>query len=194
MPKNTLIIVIVILILAGGAFWYFKGQQMGPQSNVITSIKDSLSKSVSLECNYTDEQGRTSKSSIKNGEIRSDYTGKTTQESGSIIVTGKKMYMWTPDKQGFMLDIPQVTETPAAGNGATGQGLSQKDNLMSDLEKYKQDCKAAVVSESLFTPPADVKFTDYSQMMQQVPTGYMMPKTQDNQVPQDTNQDNAPQY
>lgn len=148
--------------------------QQAQQGNVFTSIKDALSKSVTLECNYTDDQGRVSKTFIKNGAIRSDYIGKTEDESGSVIVSGKKMYMWTPKKEGFTFEIPDVTPepnvSPAAGTGTSGQGLSQKEDLMSNLEKYKQDCKPGVVSDSLFTPPTDVKFTDYSQMMQQVPS------------------------
>jgi len=164
MPKNNLIIAIVVIAVIGaGALWYFQGQKMSPQGNVVTSIKDALSKSVSLECNYTDQEGRASKTFIKNGAVRSDYTGKTDQETGSIIVVNKKLYMWTADKKGFMMEVPDVTGTP---NEPSNQGLSQRDNMMSDLEKYKNDCKAAVVSDSLFTPPSDVDFQDFSKMMQ----------------------------
>ena len=39
---------------------------------------------------------------------------------------------------------------------------------MAQMEKYKDSCKPAVVSDSLFVPPIDIKFQDYSQMMKSV--------------------------
>ena len=161
MLKNLLIAAVVLAILGGGA-WYFFGKK-STQTNVVTSIKDSLSKSVSLECDYTDEQGRKTKSYIKNGAIRSDFTSEDVQESGSVILNDKKLYVWTNKKQGFVSEIPEAATTTE--EAVKDQGLSQRDGLMADLEKYKQQCKPAVVSDSLFTPPADVEFTDYSQLM-----------------------------
>jgi hypothetical protein len=167
MPKNTVIIlvVVVVLALAGGGFYFLQMQKSNPAAggNAVTSIKDALSQSVSLECTYTDEQGRTAKTYLKNGAIRSDYTGKSMEESGSMIVKDKKMYTWNNQKQGFMMEIPDVTGTPEQ------TGEMGKQDPVAELEKYKQSCKPAVVSDSLFTPPADVTFTDYSQMMQQAP-------------------------
>lgn len=168
MQKKVIIAIIALALIGGGAFFFLQNKPGSSQSTVVTSIKDALSKSVSLECTYTDGQGRESKSYIKNGAVRSDYKGKTAEETGSAIVTSKKMYMWTDNKEGFMMDIPEVTR--AEGEQSTPKALSQKDDVMADLEKYKESCKAAVVSDSLFTPPSDVKFTDYSQMMKQMPS------------------------
>ena len=120
--------------------------------------------------------GRESKSYIKNGAIRTDYKGKTTEETGSAIITANKMYMWNENNEGFMMDIPQIT--PTEGTTTTPEGISQRDDVMADLEKYKESCKASVVSDSLFTPPADVTFQDYSQMMQQMQQGSGMTEEQ----------------
>lgn len=183
MPKNIVIVLIVIVIIGAGAFWYLRGQKMSPQGNVVTSIKDALSKSVSLECNYTDQEGRVSKTYIKNGAVRANYTGKTAQDTGSVIMANKKLYMWTADKKGFMMEIPDVTGTP--NEPKSGGNLSQRDNLMSDLEKYKNDCKPAIVSDSLFTPPSDIDFQDFSKMMQQVPpAGGAVPGVNQEQIKQ----------
>lgn len=170
MPKNVLIIVIVavILVIGGGAFWYVQSQQSESKQSVATSIKDALSQSVSLECSYTDGEGRESKTYIKNGAVRSDYIGQTPEETGSVIVQGNMMYVWNAQKQGFKMEIPEVTGTQQQTDPVAA-GVTQKEDLLAELEKYKDACKPAVVSDSLFTPPSDVVFTDYSQMMQDLP-------------------------
>jgi len=133
----------------------------------VASIKDALSKSASLECSYTDAEQRTARTYIKNGAVRTDYAGNNPSQSGSVIVRDKKMYMWTPDKKGFMIEIPDVTDTPTQ----TGEKKkTQEEQFLDELEKNKQYCKTAVVSDSLFTPPAEVNFQDYTQMMQAAPT------------------------
>lgn len=172
MQKNVIIAIVVILAVGVGAFLFFGKQQPGTmQQNAVTSIKDALSKSVSLTCTYTDEQGRESTTVIKNGAIRSDYTGQNPEESGSVIVKDDMMYVWDAKKQGFKMSIPKVTITPGA-NESSQQGITQEENFMANLEKYKNSCKPAVISDSQFTPPADVIFTDYSEMMQQFQNGY----------------------
>ena len=49
------------------------------------------------------------------------------------------------------------------------------EDVVGALEKFKEHCKPAAVSDSLFIPPTDVKFTDYSSMMKQniqaIPSG-----------------------
>jgi uncharacterized protein YxeA len=162
MNKKIIIIVVLILLLGGGVFVLSQNKNGASSGNIVSTVKDAVSKTASMQCDYTDEQGRVSKTYIKNGAVRSDYTGKTAQDSGSVIVTGKKMYMWTADKKGFSYDIPEVTVTP--GQNQAPESGNKKDEFMSGLDKYKDSCKAAIVSDSLFTPPSDVTFTDYSEM------------------------------
>ena len=68
----------------------------------------------------------------------------------------KKLYMWN-GSEGFVMTLPDET-----AEGGSGSNADQKDNLMKDLEEYKDSCKVAVVQDSLFTPPGDVKFSDMS--------------------------------
>jgi len=167
MQKNVVIAIVVILILGAGGFFLFQNQNKTNvtggenKNNIVTSIKDALMKSASLECDFTDEQGTKSKVYIKNGSVRSDYTGASAEQSGSVILVNKKMYMWT-GKKGFMIEVPEVT--PGQENTEESK-TKQQDDFMANLEKYKESCKTSVVSDSLFTPPSDVEFQDYSQMM-----------------------------
>lgn len=172
--NKKLIIGAVVLLLLGGGVWYFLNGQntsssQNASSNAITSIKDAMSKSVSLECIYKDAEGRSSKSYIKNGAVRVDVVNESEPDkSAYIIMKDKKMYTWTAKKEGFVMELPDEEEMKQAADSmpkGTSDGTAQQQNVMADLEKYKDACKPAVVSDSLFTPPADVTFTDLSQMM-----------------------------
>lgn len=129
---------------------------------LFTSIKDALSKSLSLECSFVDERGMQTKVDIKNGAVRAEVTGKTQTESGSVIVKDKKMYFWNK-QTGFMMELPDVDPKELAKG--TDQGSLQAKSMMEAIEKYKDSCKPAVVADSVFTPPAEVKFQDLSKMM-----------------------------
>lgn len=189
-PKIIVGVVVLILLLVGGYFFLMKGKSsmVGLKSTVngIGSIKDALSGSVSMHCEYTD-QGKVSKVEIKNGAVRVDYTGQTEQENGSIIVKGKKMYMWN-GKQGYVYDVPDDQEK-ADDKGGSAQG-SQKDDLIKSLEQYKDACKVSVVSDSLFTPPTDVTFTDVMKMTNPANSGGSMPSQYQYTLPT-SGQDNS---
>lgn len=170
--NQKVLIAIVVLVLLGGAGYMVmskKGGTPGTSSpsttggNVFTSIKDALSKSLSLECTFTDEGGRQTKSFIKNGAVRADITAKDPKESGSVIVKSKTMYFWN-GKTGFMMQIPEETGAPA--QAGTKGSEPENANIMESMEKFKDSCKPAVVADSLFTPPTDVTFQDFSKMMQ----------------------------
>lgn len=165
MNPKLIIIVIVVLILVGVGAYFLMGNKMvkegsiGGGGNAFTSIKDALSRSVSLECDYKDADGRSSKAYIKNGAIRADVTSSNPEEAGSIIMKDKKMYMWN-GKEGFVITLQDEKNE----NGESLSTEDQQKNLMKDLEEYKDSCKVAVVQDSLFTPPGDVKFSDMSSL------------------------------
>ncbi len=179
-PK-IIIIVVILLLLGVGAFFVLgngKNSMMGSAVNKITSAKDMLTASVSMHCEY-EENGMKSKVDIKNGAVRVDSAGTDQEQNGSIILKGKKMYMWR-GTEGYVYDIPDEVDE----NGKTVDSQStQKEDLMKSLEAYKDACKPAVVSDSIFNPPSDVTFSDVSSMMKQN-RGDMM-KYQQQYVPQE---------
>lgn len=172
---------VLVLLLAVGAFLYMNPssplksgtmQSGSPATGTspFTSIQDALSRSLSLECTFTDDSGRQTKSYVKAGAVRTDFTGKTAADTGSAIIKDKKMYYWNNSKkEGFMMEVPAVTpgksesgSTPS--NSSLGKGNSASE-VYAMLEKFKNSCKASTVADSLFTPPTDIKFQDYSEMM-----------------------------
>ncbi len=184
---NTKIIIgLVVVVILGGGFLYFKkGAAMklpGSESTAFTSISDALSKSVSLECSFTDEDGRQTKTYIKNGAVRADYTASVPSESGSMIFKDKTMYSWSGDKQGFKMTIPDAVmeEGKETAEDVQSEGVSGYKDILAGMEKFKDSCKPAVVADSVFTPPIDVTFTDYSEMMKSIPA---MPEGKSDEYP-----------
>ncbi len=181
MKKNGKIIAaVVVLLIVGIGGYLFMNQNktsndnQGNSStnsndgNVFTSIKDALSKSVSLKCEF-EEDGRKTTAYIKNGAIRSDVMGAKVEENASMIYKGDKFYVWTESpKQGFVMtinpeDMDSTDETVETGD---------VKGMMEAMEKYKESCVPSLPSDSLFTPPTDVTFQDMSSMINLMsPTG-----------------------
>ena len=135
-------------------------------ASVISSIKEALAGSQSLQCDFTDESGRKTVTYIKSGAIRTDMTATDPKQSGSMIFKDKKMYYWN-GKTGTVLtfDIQEMEKiTPPVTTPSVKQGENPQD-VVASLEKYKESCKQASVADDLFTPPTDVKFTDLTSMM-----------------------------
>ena len=184
-----IIIVVLLLLLAGGAFLAFKNKpvqtdavntavdqgQPNQDSNVFTSIKDALSKSLSLECTYQDEKGTETKTYIKSGAVRAEskivVNGSATESQ--VIFKDRKMYSWdNTTKKGVVFEIPEETENPQiTPSGQRSADDNKSESFLAEIEKYKDACKPAVVSDSLFTPPSDVEFQDFSSILKNFPTG-----------------------
>lgn len=189
--KKIVIAIIALLLLAGGAYGAYrvyhhfnKASVLAPQvatnsGGVFGSIQEALSKSLSLQCQYTDQTGKQTTAYIKAGAVRADVVGTNPSEqynNASIIVKDKKLYIWdNTKKQGMML---AMTDNQVAPTGSP--------DIMGSLEKYKNDCKPAVVADSQFTPPSDVTFSDISKMM---PSG--IPTSS---IPRGMNQQQYQQY
>lgn len=168
MNKNILIagLVLVALLVGVGGYLFMnqKKVDVSPSTSesqtptdVITSIKDAFSTGASFECTYTDE-GRTSKTYVKNGMVRAEISSTKPEESGNTIIKDKKMYFWNASSA-FMMEIPEVSTTPGPS------GTVSADDLVSSMEKFKDSCKLANVSDEKFVIPADVKFQDMTSMM-----------------------------
>lgn len=168
-PIIPIIIVIAVLMVLGIAGYLLMNKGgvstmgMKKEGGAFSSIKDALSKSVSLECEF-EENGTKTKSYIKNGAIRADMTSANAAESGSMIMKNKKMYFWNQEG-GFMMEVPDYKAEDVTDDTSDDGKPNQGGDLLKAMEEYKDKCKASVVSDSLFTPPADVTFTDMSKMM-----------------------------
>ena len=197
MKKGALVAVAVAILLVIGAGAYLASKHRAPvmqpsmqvqkqsPSPLFSSIQDALSnKALSLRCDFTDANGERVVAYIKNGAILADVIVNTPQESGSVLMMNKKIYFWNAST-GMMMDMPNMTVTPTPG-----ASTSQTQSAVADLEKYKESCKQAVVADSLFVLPTNVKFTDESQVMNSMPTsavgptgGYAVPTQYQQYIP-----------
>lgn len=166
-------IIIVILLGAGGLLFYNQSQNKPsqtetsqasptPQANQ-KSILDLFSSGASQECtfDYKDEtQGETSgvffmaKDKMR-GDITTKAGGKTS--NFSMIRVGEDNYMWGTDlESGIKMKLSM-------------EDLKSNEQVSSytDLDQsFDYKCKGWGVDNSKFTPPANVKFTDFSAMME----------------------------
>jgi len=188
--KKLMVVILVLVLLGVGGYMYMKSKNltMKPQvgtannktadNNVFTSIKDALSKSLSLQCNFKDEQGQDTTTYIKAGGVRVVMNNvKDETQPNNVMMKNQKMYMWSDKtKSGFTftLEVPSISPTVKGNVNGSGSSLSKEDSILATIEKYKSACKAAVIADSFFSVPTDVKFQDMSDftknMMKAVPT------------------------
>lgn len=179
--KNTKVILIIIalIIVLGGVGYFLQsrnknqgitstttGNKVEEQKGggVFESIKDAMTKSMSLKCEYTSGTSKTV-AYVKGTAIRIDGSLEGKSNTGAIIKDNK---LWSWDigkKEGIIMSLQ--------ANKDKQSGLNS-EKIISELEKEKRFCQTTIVSDSMFNPPTDVKFQDLSQMMQKFnvsPTG-----------------------
>lgn len=202
--KKILPVIIVLVLLGIGGYFYLSSKGKVPTSglgnntnNIFSSIKDALSKSISLKCVYKNEQGVETTTYIKNGAVRVMTTESgDTEQPNNFIIKDKKMYMWSDvNKTGFAFSVPDSTSTtpyPTAKEDNTmfspeKSNSQDQESVLAEIEKYKDACKAETIADSMFSIPTDVKFQDMDalqeQMMENIP-----------QAPEGDNQEEMQKY
>ena len=186
MNKFVIIAGIIVAIILLGGFGVYKlssnkAPTPTPQTVKSNPIANIFGKSVSVQCAF-DDAGRHTVAYIKNGTVRADSTNaQDTAQDESVIMKDNKMYVWTVStKKGFVFDMTTLTTTPVPPGQMSPDHMTTQENQASSfkatVEKYKEDCKNADISDALFTPPADVTFSSISTMIPTgMPTGMKMP-------------------
>lgn len=172
----TILLLLLVAFVSGISYLKFKNNSSSQSESkdttenksVFTSIKDALSKDVTLVCEFKDETGVSTKSYIKNGAVR-------ISSEGEIIMRDKKMYMWdVKTKEGFVYEIPDSEDNEI---GATTTEINQSESYLNMIETYKDSCKVTSVEDSYFDLPKDIKFQDMSKLLEDL-------KNQMPQIPQ----------
>ena len=150
-----------------------KINQNTPQSNsniISSSLDEVFNGRGSMECTFTNEDGQQYTIYIKNGKVRTDFEGGN-EGSGGMIYTQDKVWTWDKvKKEGAIMTIPQVDEKDTTFEESKGETpVQSKEELKKEIEKYKESCKNTSVSDSLFTPPQDIKFIDMSELLKNMP-------------------------
>lgn len=169
MKKSLPIIIILAIIVAGLVGWKFWGkgktaltpgeteqaQEQTQGESFTGKIKDAFMKNIPLKCTYKMSDDNFGVGYLKNKK----YYGEVTANGkvGYVIMVDNCLWSWSKEQ-------PQGIKTcfePEEGQ-----------DIWTDFEESQQAaevdyrCAPAVVADSLFNPPADVKFMDVDQLMQ----------------------------
>ncbi len=127
-------------------------------------IKDLIGQNIALKCLHQGPEGVTittylkGKDKIRTTVVRKDGT------SESIVVNGK-LYTWDNNtKQGIVMTIDKIKRQP-------NEKTTAKDpqQYIEELEQLKAQCRRENFSDSIFKPPAEIKFQDFDQFQNMTP-------------------------
>jgi len=188
MNKKILIGVVVVLLIGGGLFMMNKGddamgrldammEKSDDESSGLGTIsgglKELFAKGKSMQCDFehTAETGVTSGTVyISGNDMRGDFElvqqdGKTV--TSNMIRKGDTSYVWSSEfDQGFKTVIPEVTNE--ADNNYDQTAMQSDPFAELENQNVTYDCKPWIVNATMFTPPSDIEFVDYSAQMQKM--------------------------
>ena len=171
--NNKLLLGVGAVAVIVVAVFAFKGS--GDSAGGKTSLEALLKSNKAQECSYSSEIDGTKMSAtvyIAGGKMRTDstvVTGGQTMKS-NMIVDGQTSYVWSDGTtQGIKMTLDKLKAEENTGDDKVQAG--------GDFEKeFNYSCKGWTVDNSKFTPPSNIKFTDFSSMMPSL-LGTPVPKT-----------------
>ncbi len=178
MKKYLALIIVIVVLIVIAFFVYFNNssQQGSPVeqvktegSNAFSSIKDAMSKSLSLKCEYDMGEGKTT-TYIKGNMIRGiTEVKKEESKFANFIVKDNKMWMWNEgEKDGYIFEFD---EEELSNDQENVSGETSISETIEELEEYKDKCVASVVSDSMFAPPVSVNFKNLSNLQEEMMQG-----------------------
>jgi hypothetical protein len=179
MNKNLLIIGAIVLVVAiGGYLLLNKGanplsQTSSPQNaeQQANMIIKAFEGSGSVKCTYEDESGSFT-TYIKNGKVRVESSGSEEGKNGNVIMKNDTLWTWeTGSSEGFMMkNVSQNQDDP----NVPEEDKMTAEEIRNEIEQNQAQCMNENIQDSMFDPPANVVFQDFSAMMEEVQT--QMPK------------------
>jgi len=134
------------------------------KEGIFDSIREALEKSVDLKCQYQLENGDKMTVYLK-GEnlIRTELLTGQNQETITII-KDDKMWSWDSEtKEGMVISLAGLQE-----QGLANQQVPNKEEILEDLEEYKENCQPMVIASSLFEIPQEVEFENLDELMKKI--------------------------
>lgn len=149
----------------------------GSLTDNMKSWADAVKIGGGLRCTFTNTKtNQTSNYVAKGKKMRmSGYvmSNDPSLPTGEMLSDANYMYIWDPvKKEGFKMALPSEEEIAAAADKANETvkdtpDFTSEDGIREMEEKgYTMDCSPGVISDSEFVPPTDVKFQDYSSLVQ----------------------------
>lgn len=170
--------VVILLVLGLGGFFLFSKNQTpstqnqtsnttsGQGQSAMNSLADLLTGGQNVTCEFNspvDENGYSGKGTVymSSGNMRGDFentqNGKTTKMS--MIRKGNDNFIWGDSMETGI----KMTLSPEDLKSETNEASKYVD--LNQKADYK--CNPWGVDQSKFNPPSDIKFTDFSKMMEE---------------------------
>jgi len=172
--KNTNLIIIIMVILLGGYFVYRNmmtpnqatdstAEQSMMEEGFSGTFKAAMALGVPMKCDYTLEDGTVATGYIKNGM----YYGQTTvdEEVGNILVKDNCSWTWSETTKEGVTFCSDPEDVAAMAEDATAEKPTVDPETV-NVPEGDFDCTPTIVDDSLFEPPTDVTFTDFSALME----------------------------
>lgn len=123
---------------------------------IFSSIRDAFDRSMSLRCEYVDEEGNASVNYIKNKMVRTEAVDAEQGLKIYGLFRDEKMYFWTEgSSEGMIFDLSGMGEEPGEMGGTEVRSV---DDIITELEAKKDMCRTESVPDSYFELPAGVNF------------------------------------
>ncbi|HUV71919.1 MAG TPA: hypothetical protein VMW25_02835 [Clostridia bacterium] len=129
--------------------------QKNPQNTLFEYLKKALSRSPSLRCEYTNEEGKPQIVYLKDDFLRGEGI-KTPTGQSTIIVREEKLWIWAEDSPGIVFDLSENQSYSSPKKKI----VIRPREILEKIEYQKQNCSPAIVSELLFEPPENIKFLE----------------------------------
>jgi hypothetical protein len=185
--KKVIIGIVVLLIVGAGIYFISTKSEddkniepdklnVAPSFQVIDnpSLLGWLKRGKSVECTLTTDEG-TITMKTKDGKVRIEglpymFGGSdeaTPNMDGVSLTTGDWVYMWSGDK-GTKMNLADMQETMSEEQKEKAEDYDWEKEAEGWESLYQYDCQEKSLSDSLFEPPADVEFTDWTETMSQL--------------------------
>lgn len=126
-------------------------------SSVFTTIRDAVTKNITLKCEYTDEDGEKILTHIQGMKVRLKGSGEEADFEG--LMRDGKYYLWSVSKkEGMIIDMTKFVEGDSVKMGE--RVIKSIDDVVAVLEEKKQNCSVVSVEANFFEIPGEVKFED----------------------------------
>lgn len=167
--KKVLPIVLVLAVVAVGA-WYFLGRKSGGESGqgetVANNLKDIVQKNVPTKCEWRQDDANHGTTWVKGQKIYSEFTSQG--KVGYLIFKDNCSWTWDANGQGAKFCFEQVNyDDLLGGNESEAPGATE---MVEEEAAPELKCSPAVIADSKFEVPTDVKILDTQELLQQFGT------------------------
>ena len=178
MKKSLPLIIVVAVIVVGLATWNFLGRnkqaliENGVQQTETTQeeakgesftgkIKDAFMRNVPLKCTYQMDENNSSVGWLKDKKYYSEIAADG--KMSYLILIDNCMWVWNKDEKDKGVKMCFVQQQD--------EDFWESFEESQEVAGYNYKCSPAIINDAVFTPPADVKFTDIDALMDQATQG-----------------------